>query len=258
MTEPPSVRVNRRFWDAISGEYQRDMARDLEGRLAWGPSCPDESKLRVLGDVAGKDMLDLACGGGQSSVWLARQGARAVVGVDASEAQLAHARAHAAREGVADRVRFVQASVTSLPMLEDASFDVALSAFALGYVEDLDAALREAWRLLRPGGLLAVSWSSPFFERTFLTQEGMVIVARPYWDRMPVETESEDGEATCLEYSRTYGDWLGTLVRAGFVVTDLLEPPPEPAESAWSQSHPLAHLQLVPGTAIWRARKPSA
>lgn len=251
--EPRTVRVNREFWDGISAKYQQENAAELVGQLTWGPSCPPEEELRVLGDVAGKDVLDLACGGGQTSVWLAKHGARSVVGVDASGAQLAHARAHAAREGV-EGVRFVESSVHDLPMLPSGSFDVALSAFALGYVEDLDGAFREAFRLLRPGGLFAFSWSSPLFERTSLTPEGMLLVSRPYWDRSELEVEDDDG--VCIEWSRTYGDWLRALVRAGFVVTDLLEPPPLPRENTWSTTHPLAKLMQVPGTSIWRARKP--
>jgi 2-polyprenyl-3-methyl-5-hydroxy-6-metoxy-1,4-benzoquinol methylase len=250
--EPRSVRVNRAFWDAISARYQEENAPDLEGRLTWGPSCPPEDELHVLGDVSGKDVLDLACGGGQTSVWLAQRGAR-VVGVDASPEQLRHARENAARAGV--DARFEEASVDDLSFLLDASFDVALSAFALGYVERIDETFREVARLLRPGGLFAFSWSSPLFERTSLTPEGMLLVSRPYWDRAPLEVTDEDG--ACIEWSRTYGDWFGALVRAGLVVMDILEPPPEPRESTWSTTHPLAKLQLVPGTTIWRARKPA-
>ena len=50
-----------------------------------------ESELRVLGDVAGKDVLELGCGAAQWSILLAGQGAR-VVGLDNSERQLEHAR----------------------------------------------------------------------------------------------------------------------------------------------------------------------
>lgn len=249
---PRSVRLNRDFWDRISDEYQEENRRDLEGTVRWGPSMPPEERLRVLGDVAGKDVLDLCCGGGQTCVALARQGAR-VTGVDVSSRQLAHARRLAEREGAA--VRLVEAPVSDLSMLPDASFDVALSAYALGYVEDVAGAFREAHRLLRPGGLLAFSWASPLFECTSLTLENMLLVSRPYYDTAP-QTVLDDEGAT-VEYPRTYGDWLRALVSASFVVTDILEPRPEPRESTWS-SHPLAKIELVPGTTIWKARKPAA
>lgn len=248
---PRSVRLNREFWDRISDEYQEENRRDLEGTLRWGPSMPPEERLRVLGDVSGRDVLDLCCGGAQTSVHLAKLGAR-VTGVDVSPRQLAHARALVEREGV--DVRLVEAPCNRLAMLPDASFDVAFSAFALGYVEDVSGTFREAFRLLRPGGLFAFSWASPLFECTALTAEGMLIVARPYYDTAPQVVHEEEG--TTVEYVRTYGDWLRELVHAGFVVTDILEPRPEPRESTWT-SHPLAKIELVPGTTIWRARKPN-
>lgn len=253
MPEPSrATRLNRAFWDAIADEYQRDMGRDLAGDVVWGPSCPPESQLRLLGDVADRDVLDLGCGGGQTSVHLAKRGAR-VTGVDASGAQLRHARALAAREQV--DVRFVEASLDALPMLDDASFDLILSAYVMGYVEDIGRAFREAARLLRPGGRFVFSWASPLFEQTALTEEGMLLVARPYWMTQPQESHEDAG--VLVEFPRTYGDWLRALVGAGLVVQDLVEPAPLPVESAWSATHPLAKLQMVPGTSVWVAGKPA-
>ena len=247
---PRSVRLNRDYWDAISAQYQRDMGADLADDVVWGPSCPPESRLLILGDVSGRDVLDLGCGGGQTSVHLAKRGAR-VTGVDVSGAQLAHARALAERMGVA--VRFVEAPLHDLSTLEDGSFDVALSAFVVGYVEDISGALREAARLLRPGGLLAFSWSSPLFECTALTEEGMLLVARPYYDTTPAEVHEDEGST--MEYPRTYGEYVRAIVGAGLTLVDVIEPRPLPVESAWSMTHPLRKLEFVPGTTVWVARK---
>lgn len=244
------MRLNRDYWDAIADAYQREMGPDLADDIIWGPSCPPESKLNILGDVAGKDVLDLGCGGGQTSVHLARRGAR-VTGVDVSAAQLAHARALAG--GARVQVRFVEAPLHDLGALPDASFDLALSAFVLGYVEDLAGALRESARLLRPGGRLVFSWSSPLFECTALTEEGMVIVARPYYDTAPHEVREDEG--TTVEYPRTYGDWVRAVRGAELTLEDIVEPRPLPAESAWSATHPLRKLEFVPGTSIWVASK---
>ncbi len=120
---------------------------------------PPEADLQILGsEVRSKDVLEIGCGGGQCSVYLAQRGAR-MVALDLSSRQLAHARAHARARGVA--VRFIESSAEDLSMLEDASFNVALSSFALGFVEDIGRAFREAHRVLRPGGLFAFSWGSP-------------------------------------------------------------------------------------------------
>lgn len=251
MDASEAARLNRRYWDAISADYQAQNARDLEDDLRWGPSMPSEETLCVLGahGVAGKDVLELGCGGGQGAVWAAKRGARRVVGVDVSVKQLDHARRLAASRGVA--VEWREGDVADLGFLAAASMDVVFSAFALGYVLDVARVFREAFRVLRPGGLLAFSWSSPVFERTTLLPGGALMVTRPWWDSAPVVERDEHGSS--VEAVRTYGEWLAALVAAGFVVTDILEPRSVGA-STWT-THPVEKLALVPGTTILRALK---
>ncbi len=87
---------NRAFWDQRADEYQATH-REHIGRPEprWGIWQLPERELQVLGDVAGKDVLELGCGAAQWSILLAAQGARCV-GFDNSERQLEHARDGAA------------------------------------------------------------------------------------------------------------------------------------------------------------------
>src|SRR5205085_5933607 len=82
----PHARQNREFWDRYSDEYHDRNARFIEHGLAWGMWQIPESELRVLGDVAGKDVLELGCGAAEWSRALARAGARPV-GLDNSESR---------------------------------------------------------------------------------------------------------------------------------------------------------------------------
>ncbi|MGH2636237.1 MAG: class I SAM-dependent methyltransferase, partial [Actinomycetota bacterium] len=85
------VRKNRRHWESAADRYQRDHAAQLGSKKpVWGVWGIPESRLRVLGDVRGLDVLELGCGGGQWSRWLAEMGARPV-GLDLSWNQLRHA-----------------------------------------------------------------------------------------------------------------------------------------------------------------------
>ncbi len=248
----PFTRSNRDLWNATSDEYQRDHRAELEDDVLWGPSMPPETTLQVLGpSVAGKDVLEICCGGGQCSVYLAEKGARAV-GIDLSSVQLEHARRFAQERGV--EVRFLESNAEDLSTFKDGSFDLAFSAYALGFVQDVGRTFRETFRVLRPGGLFAFSWSSPFYVCLTRDADGTLRVTRSYFDRNPIIfTEKERRE---VDFYRTYGDWIRLLVEVGFVVTDLLEPEPLPQESTYKDVFPLDQIRLVPGTAIWRARKP--
>ena len=81
MTHDPNadVRLNRALWESISDEYQRDHDRQLSGTpMGWGIYSIPESELRILGDVAGLDVLELGCGAAQWSTALAGVRARPV------------------------------------------------------------------------------------------------------------------------------------------------------------------------------------
>ena len=112
------------------------------------PPDTDTALLERLVAPAGKDVVDIGCGGGALVRALAAAGARPV-GVEISDAQLATARE---RDG-ASGARYLVGRAEALP-LADASVDVAVFMRTLHHVPaaHLEAALSEARRVLRPGG----------------------------------------------------------------------------------------------------------
>lgn len=109
---------------------------------------------KILPDLAGCSVLDVGCGIGRLSLWLATCGSRApfsVVGVDTSAAMVMRA-THDVRDPA---VRFVCGSATRLPM-RDRAWDVMLTSAVLQHLTDdqFSAACSEAARVVRPGGVL--------------------------------------------------------------------------------------------------------
>ena len=117
----------------------------------------------MLGDVAGKDILEFGCGGAQWSTALARNGALPV-GFDLSERQLEPCPAPAVRDGVA--FPLVQADAERTPF-RDASFDIVFADYGAFLFADPYRAVPEAARILRPGGLLAFTHLSPIYDIAF-------------------------------------------------------------------------------------------
>ena len=102
---------------------------------------------------AGDTVADLGSGTGDLAFACLEAGAARVVGLDVAGPMLTRARSKAQR--ISPHAGFALGDATALP-LPDASVDVWCSAFMVRNVPDLDAALREAHRVLRPGGRLAV------------------------------------------------------------------------------------------------------
>lgn len=244
------ARRNRAYWDATAAEYQ-ERHRDFIGRPEprWGIWQLPESDLDVLGDVAGKDVLELGCGAAQWSILLAQRGAR-VVGLDNSEQQLEHARRALADAGV--ELPLVHASAESVPLAGE-SFDVVFADHGAFGWADPRLVVPEAARVLRPGGLLAFSITSPLASLCFHPETDVMepTLHRPYFGLHRLE--GDDGS---VNFQVGYGEWIELFRASGLVVDALLEPrPPADATSTYWAPEELEWARRWPSECIWRARK---
>jgi SAM-dependent methyltransferase len=174
--------------------------------------------LRLLpADMAGLDAVELGCGTGYVSAWMARRGAR-VTGIDISTAQLATARRLMAAHGLAITFLEENAEATGLP---DASFDFAISEYGAAIWCDPERWLPEAHRILRPGGTLV-----------FLGNHPMTLIAtpangapcervlhRPYRDLRGADWTAVEIDPGGIEFNRTIAGWMALFDRVGFAVT---------------------------------------
>jgi ubiquinone/menaquinone biosynthesis C-methylase UbiE len=254
--EPGDMRA---VWDRLSPIYQAHHEFSTTD-VHYGPWAPLERDLQLLGEVRGKRVLDLGCGGGQCSIALAREGAT-VTGIDISEAQLVYARQLAEQEAVA--VQFVRGSAEDLSALAVGAYDLVFSANTLGYVADAGACLAECCRILAPRGRIVLSLDHPlrncFFESGAGGQddEPSITPARSYYETGPQRWRWGSTGVVVQTYHRTIGQWTDLLAAAGLQLQRIAEPPPplELLDDLWPQDSALAPLRLIPHVAIFVAQK---
>lgn len=243
------ARKNREIWDQTSDSYQERNAEFLRDGLAWGVWQIPEAELNVLGDVAGKDVLELGCGAAEWSRALTRKGARAT-GLDNSDARLAHARQAVEEENV--EVRLVHASAEAIP-LPDASFDLVMADWGAPTFADPYLYVPEVARVLRPGGLFAFSGATPLawvildFEADAFSER----LVNDYFGIRRLELPDSP-----VEFNLSIGDWIRLYRANGFVIEDLIEvQPPEGARSTFRTDEETALSRRWPTEQIWKVRK---
>ncbi|GIG62736.1 SAM-dependent methyltransferase [Longispora fulva] len=253
-TRAESRQANTHWWDSDADHYHEEHGAFLgEVLLRWCPEGLTEADAGLLGPVAGKRILEIGCGSASSSRWLRTQGAE-VVATDLSAGMLRHAVAGNEHSGV--RIPLALADAECLPF-RDGVFDVIFTAFgAVPFVTDSALVMREAARVLRPGGRWVFSVTHPM--RWIFPDdpgEAGLVAIHSYFDRRPY-VEYTDGVPTYVEHHRTLGDRVREIVAAGLTLVDLVEPEwPEGHTQEWGQWSPLRG-KIFPGTAIYVTAKP--
>lgn len=249
LSDSATIRANRGWWDANADDYQAEHGAFLgDDRFIWCPEGLDEAHAHLLGtELAGKRVLEVGAGAAQCSRWLAAQGAFAVAS-DLSFGQLAHA----LRIDAGSSLPLVQADATRLPFADEA-FDIVCSAYgAVPFVADSAAVMREAARVLKPGGRWVFSVSHPIrWSFPDDPSEHGLTARDSYFDRRPYVEYDERGLATYAEHHRTLGDRVREIVAAGLRVVDVVEPEwPAGLTEVWGGWSPLRG-RVIPGTAIF-------
>jgi SAM-dependent methyltransferase len=225
------ARARRGIWEVVLTPT-KPVPRD------WFPPLP------------GLEVLCLASAGGQQAPILAAVGA-AVTSLDNSPKQLEQDRLVAEREGL--EIRTVEGDMRELVGFADASFGLVFHPVSNCFVPEVRSVWKEAFRVLRPGGILLAGFTNPvlFVFDDAESEQGRLVARHkiPYSDVTSL-TEAERRRYTDknepLVYGHTLEDQIGGQLNAGFVLTGMYEDV--------NPEHPLA--KLLPTSIATRAAKP--
>jgi SAM-dependent methyltransferase len=227
--------AGRAYWGPFAADYAEHAERSAFNALYDRPAV-----LGLVGDVAGRRVLDVGCGPGLYAEELVSRGA-SVVGLDQSPEMV-----HLARRRLGAAAEFrVQDLAEPLGWADDASFDLAVMALVIHHVDDRVGALREICRVLRPHGRLVISTHHPvadwrrrggsYFDQDVVEETWSRGWQVRYW-RLPLTQ-------TCAEFAE-----------AGFWIERLVEPLPA-AEMARAYPEDDAKLRIEPGFIAFRLVK---
>jgi ubiquinone/menaquinone biosynthesis C-methylase UbiE len=142
-------------------DYDRIAEQYRQAKLQpWRTHIERYTLLRLVGDVAGKAVIDLACGEGYYTRALRQRGAARVVGVDLSRAMIELAEAEEARRPLGVEYRVGDVRALEVP----GEFDLAFAAYLLNCAhtaEELTQMCRALAGVLRPGGRFVTANSNP-------------------------------------------------------------------------------------------------
>ncbi|MEM5772046.1 MAG: methyltransferase domain-containing protein [Candidatus Aenigmatarchaeota archaeon] len=244
------VKEIEKWWDEASKWFQEEIKIPTH-TVHWGIHAPYEKELKLLGNVKGKRILELGCGGGQNSIALAKKGA-ICTGIDISIEQLKFAKKLAEKEKV--KVKFIKGNFQNLSRFKQCSFDIAISAWSFQYSPNLKKLFKEVYRVLKRNGLFVFGYPNPYHDiinvKTFKIEMSYFKIGR----HEEIEIWPDGSKHKFVRYQVKISDIYNNLVDAGFFVERIIEPL-SLKDKSFEKYYPTKLSKLIGPTIIFKARK---
>lgn len=250
------VSIDRGVWESDSANWI-DLAerRWTSGNPVWGNWAAPESSLNLFSvDLEDRDAIELGCGTGYVAGWMSRCGAR-VTAIDISPAQLATARRLAKVHGA--EITFIEGDAEKTG-LADGSFDFAIPEYGAAIWCRPETWLREAWRLLRPGGDLVFLGNHPL-SLVCSPEDGAPCdgtLHRPYRGMWGADWTAVEIDPSGICFNLTISDWFGLFLDIGLVVRNYQEVYAPDHATDTRGSVPAEWAKRYPVEQVWHLRKP--
>lgn len=216
-----NVYDNNEFFEGYFKLRQNaDSANNLEEKPAM---------FAMIGDVAGKSVLDLGCGYGENCKSFSEMGAESVTGVDISKKMLEVA----GSENSAPNITYLNMPMEEISSLKR-KFDFVVSSLAMHYVQDYAGLVGQVYSLLNEGGIFVFSQEHPLTTAPVGGAE-WVRDADGAVDHYRLTDYARTGERSVtwfidgvVKYHRTFSDLFNGLAASGFRIEEVREPVSSP------------------------------
>ena len=252
---PEHVLVNRAQWDADAAAWVATGERSWAASEAyWGVWKIPETTVGLLPrDMTGMDAIELGCGTGYVSAWMARRGAT-VTAIDNSVRQLETARRLATEHRL--DITWIHGNAEQVPR-PDCSYDFAISEYGAAIWCDPFVWIPEAHRLLRARGVLAFLGNHPLaLACTPLdgapTSETLV---RDWFSLRRIDWRQVEFDPSGIEFALHTGAWFRLLDRVGFDVIDYQELQAPNPGAGKPFGTPASWAHRFPSEHVWKVRK---
>ena len=238
-------------WDE-GAECWVDFVR--QGKDYYRDGLNNPAAFKLIGNIRGQIILDLACGEGYNTRILARKGAKEVVGVDFSKKLIEFARQEEVKEKLG--ITYYVTDAADLKGFQGNYFDLVTCFMALQDIENYEKAISEVSRVLKNRGQFVFSIPHPCFEAITLKRKRIRATERYFgaikhltqWDMKrlakPFKTTT---------FHRTLTDYFEALHRNKLFMSRLIEP--KPTKEALQKYPLLRNASVRPQSVIIEAIK---
>ena len=224
-----------KYWDENSKLWAEQVRKGWDGYREY---FNNPAFFVFLGDLKDQTVLDAGCGEGYNTRILSRQGAN-MFGVDISKGLIELARQ--AEESEPLGIQYEVASFSNLSIFKSSFFDTVVSFVALTDGPNYVQAIKEIYRILRPGGELKFSITHPCFITKgtgwILDDNGKYakltvseyFAETPWLEQWCFAHESIPKDSMPFKvpaFPRTLSEYINTLISTGFLITKIDEPRP--------------------------------
>lgn len=234
---------NRAFWDTIGNDVIGCAALPFYGAFV------SEEKHHLLGELAGKRVLEVGCGTGQSLKYMGEQGVSELWGIDISEEQIDKAEKLLQSCGYSS-------NLICMPMeaegkIPENYFDCVYSIYGIGWTTDLLGTFKKIASYLKNDGIFIFSWSHPM-HKCIAYEYDSLVQKRSYFDEAWYKVPFDGG---VIELSdRKLSTYINALAQAGFVIEELVEESDEDILKTWGENDFAKKAEMVPATFVIKAR----